>query len=222
MMNFEKFDARIIHPFTLIVSGGSGVGKSEWVLQLLDKRDNLLNTSIEYILWCYGQQTKRLQYISEKYKDKVTLIEGIPDNFETYINSSRAGLVVFDDLMQEAVSSKVMSELFTKQSHHLNLSVVLVLQNIYAEGKVRKTLYRNAHYLVLFKTPLDYSIVYSLAQKINPKKSQRFLNMFKRATSEPYGYLFIDGKAHTPDKIRFRYDIFHPLFQRVLEPLDNL
>jgi len=42
-------------------------------------------------------------------------------------------LIVLDDLMDSAYSEK-LSEIFTKGSHHRNISLVLITQNLFHQG----------------------------------------------------------------------------------------
>ena len=82
------------------------------------------------------------------------------------------------------------------------------MQGLFCNGKQRKMILRNAHYITLFNNPLDMTSIYAVAQRIMPKKINTFLQIFKRATSTPHGYLFIDGKQKTPGNARFRTNIF--------------
>jgi len=44
-------------------------------------------------------------------------------------------LVIIDDLMRESSSSEVIVDLFTKGSHHKNLSIILISQNLFHQGR---------------------------------------------------------------------------------------
>ena len=145
----------------------------------------------------------------------IRYVKSIPDNFEKYLGPQT--LFIFDDLMQEAANNKNLTKLFTKQSHHWNVSIVLILQDLYYSGSERKTFFRNAQYLVLFSSPLDKSTVYAVAHRIMPKRVQSFLKVFEMATHRPFGYLYIDGAQNTPTDARLRTDIFKP-YQRVFIP----
>ena len=101
-----------------------------------------------------------------------------------------------------------VTNLFTRESHHRNITIILILQDLFSYGKQRKTFLRNSHYLVLFNNYLDKSSIYTIAQRIMPKRIRLFLSIFEKATRKPYSYLFIDGRANTPESARFRSDIF--------------
>ena len=46
------------------------------------------------------------------------------------------------------------------------------------------------------------------AQQVAPGKVKQFLEIFADATSKNYGYLHCDFTQGTPDKLRFRTNIF--------------
>ena len=135
-----------------------------------------------------------------------------------FTKQKQHGVFIFDDSQSDVCDSQEIADLFTKKCHHENISTIVIFQNLFCEGKHRKTIYRNASYLILFNNPLDYTLAYSLARKIYPHKSGIFLDIFKNATRRPYTYLFIDGKVSTPEDARFRTDLFGKNFQRVFVP----
>ena len=58
---------------------------------------------------------------------------------------------------------KRIADLFTKGSHHRNLSVIYIVQNIFHQGKEMRIISLNAHYIVLFKSPRDRQQISILA-----------------------------------------------------------
>jgi len=71
----------------------------------------------------------------------VELIEGLPDskNFD----GSKPTLIIIDDLMNE--TNRSVPELFTKGSHHHNLSIIHIVQNLFNQNKGHRTISLNAH-----------------------------------------------------------------------------
>jgi hypothetical protein len=113
-------------------------------------------------------------------------------------------LIVIDDLMSEATKDTSICDLFTKGSHHRNLSVICLVQNLYYHGKENRTLNLNSHYIVLFKNPRDQQQVMILARQMYPGNTNYFMDKYKEATQKPYGYLVIDLKAGTKDEHRLQ------------------
>lgn len=206
----EVIDARLKLPFSCIVSGSPMSGKTSFVRALLEQRDRVLDKRVDYLVWFYGQRTDYVDRLEAQVLDIPTRVVGqLPDaGFDEYImDGKKNGLFVIDDLMVSAGSSKLVTDLFCNKVQHANLSVLLLLQNLFYHGSERSTLVRCAHYLSVFRNPMDASVPLFLAQKIMPLRRKLFLDIFERATSQPYGYLFIDGKQETDNRLRFRTDI---------------
>ena len=118
-----------------------------------------------------------------------------------------------DDLMTSTDDRVV--DIFTKISHHKNLLVVYLTQNICYKNKQTSTLLLNSHYIVLFKNARDVTQVANLARQMYPGKSALMIEAFKNAKSAPYGYLLIDLKQEDDDKLRLRTGIFPEDVQHV-------
>ena len=63
-------------------------------------------------------------------KEKVKLHEGLPtpEELDQWFGPTQAGLLVLDDLMEEGVNDKRVLDLFSKHSHHRNMSVLFLCQ----------------------------------------------------------------------------------------------
>ena len=86
-----------------------------------------------------------------------------------------------------------VNELFTGEgSHHRNLSVSAINQNLYYNKD--PTQRRNCQSLVVFNNPIDKHQVQNLARQMYPENPQHLMRYFKDATSKPYGYLVVDLK----------------------------
>jgi hypothetical protein len=104
--------------------------------------------------------------------------------------------------------NETVAELFTEGSHHRNLSVVNVTQNMFPSGRHAVTQRRNTQYMVIFKSPMGQDQIRILAGFMFPGRVHKFLNIYNKATSKPHGYLIIDSKQTTSDSERLNTDIF--------------
>jgi hypothetical protein len=107
-----------------------------------------------------------------------------------------------DDLLNEA--NQNVCDLFTKLSHHRDVSVVFVIQNLFHRNRFVRTMNLNTHYLVLFKNPRDANQVSVLARQMYPGKSKFVVEAYRDATKNPFGYLLIDLRLETDESYRIR------------------
>lgn len=211
---WKTFDARIAPPFGMIVAGPTMSGKTSFLLRLIDNMDRLLTRQFDYIVWFYGEYNDSIRYIDNNYRNKITTVQGLPENFNDYISRTGKngeklyGLHIYDDLMQSATDDNQLLELATTKCQHNSISWIIVLQDLFFKSKNRVSLLRCAHYYVIMNNPLDRSIAEYIAQKVMPKRRKDFMSMFDLATETPHGYLFIDGRQSTPNCARYRTHIF--------------
>ena len=126
--------------------------------------------------------------------------QGIPEDIDNadYLDTSQRNLIVLDDLMAQSGKDKRISDLFTKGSHHRNLSIIYIVQNIFHQGKEMRNISLNALYIVLFKSPRDKQQISMLARQVNPGKVQECMRSYEDATRRPHGSLLTDVVVLTP------------------------
>ena len=150
------------HPFTAIVCGPTGCGKTSFVQKFIQNAKLVISPPPTHIVWCYGVYQSAFDNLKN-----VEFIEGLPDT-----DVLKPGtLLIIDDLMHEADGR--VDKIFTKHSHHNGVSVMFLTQNLFHKGARTMTL--NAHYLVLFKNPRDKMQITFLARQMYPGKS-KFVN----------------------------------------------
>ena len=191
-------DPRLKHPFTGIVAGPTACGKSTLVQSIVINRHRMIDPPPEKVMWFYGEWQKMYESIPD-----VEFVEGLP-NIKV-LDGKKRTLLIMDDLMSE--TDKSVADLFTKGSHHRNLSILHLVQNVFDKNKHTRTISLNAHYLIIFKNPRDASQITHLAKQMYPGHVGFLQEVFTDATSKPYGYLLIDLKQDTPEHMRLRSDI---------------
>ena len=189
----------LTHPFTSIVSGPTGCGKTRWIFRLIENADKMINPSPAKILYCYGEY----QSLFAKYPT-VEFQEGLPDISK--FDGSEPILLIIDDLMDEMNADT--EKMFTRMSHHRNMSVIFIMQNLFPKNKYARTMSLNAHYMISFKNPRDAGQFAVLAKQMYPNGSKFAIEAYKDATSCPYGYLLLDMKPETDERFRLRTSIF--------------
>jgi hypothetical protein len=165
----------------------------------LENVEKLVKPSPARILWCRGEDQDLEVPENVEIHDGLEIIDEI--------DGSEPTLLILDDLMQEASEEKQVVDLFTKGSHHRNLSVIMLVQNMFHRGKFARTMSLNTHYMVLFKNPRDAGQIRVLAGQLFPGNAQFLIDAYKQATIRPHGYLLLDFKQDTRDSLRVVSDV---------------
>jgi GTPase SAR1 family protein len=205
----ESIDASIKHPSTIIIAGQSGSGKSYFTKELLHNKSTFTPNPPRHTIFVY----KEWQPLYDKMKKEKLVDEficGIPNDedikkiMKKY--QKNGSIMVFDDLMSDI--GKTMTNCFTVYSHHLNCTIILLIQSLFLESKSYKTCSLNAHYIVLMKNKRDGASVSYLARQISPYNTRYITEAYLHATQKPYSYLLFDLRQETNDLIRIRSNIF--------------
>jgi len=144
------------HPFTCLVARPTSCGKTRFVFRLVDNADVMIHPPPSTIVYCYGEY----QQLFCRYP-RVQFRRGLPNLDE--FDGSDPVLLVTDHLMDQADES--VANFFTKGSHHRNVSVVFLAQNLFPKNKFARTISLNAHYIILFKNPRDATQFANLARQ---------------------------------------------------------
>ena len=194
-------DTRWQHPFGALISGPSGSGKSFFVKKFLTNLERMCSEKIERIIFYYAEWQPIYTQLGAK---NIEFKEGLPQNFDFY-DDPRAKLIIIDDLMSES-SGKIITNLFTRASHHRNLSIIFITQNLFHQGLREVSL--NSNYIVVFQNLRDKAQIQYLACQIGPEDPLYVQEAYLGATSKLYGYLLFDLKQSTPDNCRLHTNIF--------------
>ena len=198
------------HTFSMLVVGPTQCGKTYFVQQLLTKN------CIEYpdekstqIYWFYNQWQPRYDALKRALKKKIQFTQGLPNLSEDLneINPEYNNILVFDDLMSQAIDSPGLSQLFT-QGRHRNASVILLLQNMFPKGKYNTDISRNAQYLVLFRSPSDRKQMDIMAERTFAKDRPKFMSAYMKETEKPYGYIILDNHPKTASEKQVIANVF--------------
>ncbi len=112
------------------------------------------------------------------------------------------GLMIFaswDEIYLLLMGEKdaIIVKLFTKKSHHGNLRVIYIVQNLFQQSKEHHTISLHASYLCLTKNVRDESENIHLAKQLYPNNTKFFQQAYQLATKELHSYLFVDLTPNT-------------------------
>lgn len=206
----DEYDGLIQHPSNIIFSGPTGSGKTEVVEYGLINPKKMLEIVPDILIIYYAKMQDAYANIKRHSPIKTIILRlGKPEEYELTFDKSKITLIVIDDLMDEIEDDVNIANLFTRGSHHDNVSVIILTQNLFPKGKVSRTISINAQYFVLFKNPRDASQIMHLARQVMPGNSREMVQAYKMATEKPYGYLFLDFHQKTPEFLRMQSNILN-------------
>ena len=198
------------HPAMMMIVGPTLSGKSYFVEQLLNSKSiKYPSRKAKQIHLFYTQWQPLYDRLRATHGNSISFTQGLPevkDNLEN-INDQVHNLWVLDDLMEEAVQSPIISQLFTR-GRHRNLSVILLLQNMFPKGKFNTNISRNALYKVLFRSPGDRKQIDILAEQTFAKDRPNFMKAYTKETEKPFGYIILDNHPRTTSDKQVVADVF--------------
>ena len=138
-------------PTSILLAGPTMSGKTTFVKKLLENANEMFTEPPSKIMFCFLAWQPALEKI--KHMANVTLHEGLPDRSQITEFGLEEGhkVIVFDDMMKYIVNDVNIQDYVTVASHHNNMTIILMSQNIFAQGKTARTISLNCHYIVLFK-----------------------------------------------------------------------
>jgi hypothetical protein len=199
--SFSNKDLKIKLPSGMVISGATSSGKTSLLMRIIQFNQELFDPAPQQILYCYGQIGAHVYMLQAA---GIECWEGLPPN-DKLENSKKPLLLIFDDLMS-VVTEKYISDIFTKRSHHQNIGVIFITQNLFDRNiRVARN---NAQYMILTRSLNSMQSIRNVGQQLFPRRLDYFLSAYSDATKDPYGYLFIDLHAASSPILHLRTDIF--------------
>ena len=104
--------------------------------------------------------------------------------------------------MEEGGQDKRVLDLSTKDSHHRNITVLYLTQDLFPPGQIFQDHQSQCHYIVAFKNPRDQTGIGTILLQAFPDRWRQVLRLFKRVKSRPFGYLMLDVHPASDDRYR--------------------
>ena len=208
----EKWPYIPDHPYRTIIIGGSGSGKTNTLINLINEQKDI----DKIYLYVRDLSETKYEYLIKKRKDigikhlnnPNAFIEcsntmgDVYQNIDDYnLNRKRKILIFFDDMIADIMKNKkfqvIIKELFIR-CRKLNISLVFITQSY-------------------FSVPKDVRLIstYYLIMKINNRKEQQNIAInhsadidYKDFIREPFNFLTIDTTLPASNPLRFRKYLF--------------
>jgi hypothetical protein len=185
-----------VHPSTTVVAGPSNSGKTTLISRILEHKNHLFTCSTLKTVLFYNQS----QEIYRKWSG-AGLIDysqkGIPrlTDFEAiakFYSNSEGAVIIVDDLGAQVLANLDFFEhIFVVLSHHLKLSVFLVVHNLFEKGLRKISL--NTNRFVITANHRDQSQIGYLSRQAFPGSKNFLTSVYNHILSSvPNGYLILD------------------------------
>ena len=189
-------------PFNSIIVGPSGSGKTTFLSRFIQHVDKMVDRRFIEIVYCYAINQPLYDTVHDT---RVRFHEGIIKSSE-FDPKDGPRLLILDDFLTN-INTDVI-EYFVQGGHHRDVSVFLLTQNMFSQGKGNRDISINSHYIVYMKSPRDSQQIATLARQISSHDSRYVVESYRDATSKAYGYLLFDFRQTTDDSLRLRTNVF--------------
>lgn len=149
---------KFIFPSNCGLYGMSQSGKTSFIKKLIEERIRLFKLENGYddihkIFYFYGSS---FQPVFEELEREhgVIFVQGLPDNIYELFEPEDRGkpmMLIFDDLMDKFDQNDSMFQLVFKDSHHMNLFVLMTFQTLHPSGKFAVRIREQLHVQVFFR-----------------------------------------------------------------------
>lgn len=205
-----------IHPFRMLISAGSGSGKTNLLLNLIydllyfdalyicakdifePKYEKLQSdytqfndVELEDLLGvCKKKEREKMSQLYQKFKKETLFVSNQDDMIDVdSLDKSMKNLVVFDDCITDKDQSKILEFFF--RARKKNASIIYISQSYYSTPiDIRK----NCEYFVFFKLQNRdvMSIIRDIDGSIDPNE---FKKIYYKAVQKKYDFLVLDLKS---------------------------
>lgn len=209
------------YPCSLILSGRSGSGKTNLLINLLDPDSNLLYGNYYHYILVFSPTASNLDDLYESLKIP-------PENFKATYNKNDLQEIIdtrkamINELGLEEVGKKhrmliimddiIASRSFLQSEEALQMFVLLrhyyisVIVNTQSMTKIPRALRVNSNALFIFLSNLNEKEI--LKDELTPPNmtKKEFAKVIDYATNEPYSFIYINNKEMDQNK-RFRKNL---------------
>ena len=171
-------------------------GKSTIMFEILLNRDIAFDRKMGKIYYCFGVLSSSYERIKSVIGDDISFISGLPteEQVTKWSSTSNSGpiILVLDDLMEEISRSTPCQNLVTRLTHHCQLSLFILSQNLFQKGGIYRCLSLNTHYFIFMKTRRDHAQLLYFGRQLFPFRPSLLYSAYIKATENvQYGYLHV-------------------------------
>ena len=218
----EKWPYIPDHPYRILIIGGSGSGKTNTLLNLInEQRDidkiylyakDLSEPKYEYLI--KNRENVGIKHVndSKAFIECSNTVYDIYGNIDNYNPTrKRKILIVFDDMIADIMTNKkfqaILKELFIR-CRKINISLVFITQSYFSVPKDVRL--NSTHYLIMRIN--NKKELQNIAIKHSAETDYKdFMKIYRECTREPYNFLTIDTTLPASNPLSFRKNLFDTL-----------
>ena len=186
-----------------IISGPTGVGKTEFILEVI--RSKLVHPFPKRVYYMYNIEQDFMKSWNETESLPITFIKGLEFG---KMDTSESSLLVIDDLILS--TNKEVAEMFILGSHLRQISRFFTTQNLYPLDPVFRIMSANAHYYVIFHSQRNFRQVHTLARQVFVGKDlKRITEAYKRASEIVRGFIILSFVPQLPNELTVLTDFWN-------------
>ena len=200
------------HPYRILIIGGSGSGKTNALLNLINNQPDIdkiyLYTKDPYEAKYQFLINKREGTVQKHINDLKTFIEYSYDMGDVYknidkynIDKERKILIVFDDMIADKISNiklnSIVTELFIR-GRKLNISLIFITQSNF---KVPKDVTLNTTHFFIMKIPNKKDFQQIAQNHSSDISTKDFIKIHNKCTAKPYSFLVKDTTLASGNQI---------------------
>ena len=176
-----------------IIFGPTRAGKTEFMLEVI--RQRLVYPFPDNVYYMYNVEQMFMKTWSQVEKQHVIFIKGL--DFDK-MDTTKPSLLVVDDLLLSG-KNKDMAEMFILGSHHKQISLFYITQNLFPNCPLFRLMSSNAHYFVLFNSQRHFRQIHTLAHQIFCGKDvKRIINAYLRSSKQERGFILLSLSPEVP------------------------
>ena len=157
----EKWPYIPDHPYRILIIGGSGSGKTNTLLNLINEQNDIdkiylyardLNEP-KYKILIKKREDAGIKHLNDPnaFTECSNTLDDIYENIHDYnLNRKRKILIIFDDMIADIMTNKgfqgIIKELFIR-CRKLNISIVFITQSYFSVPKDVR--FNSTHYLIM-------------------------------------------------------------------------
>ena len=158
-------------PIRAIFSGSSQSGKTYLIGKILESQEKLFNDKFNFVKYYYPTYLDESPVEYHNITDTpISYNAGFPTKDEI-LSLEPNSLVIIDDQADTAVKSDLINQIFKVISGKKNISIILVTQNYFLQGKHSRDIRNSANYIGLFRNCCDHTINKRVASAVGLKKA---------------------------------------------------